>query len=139
MDLLIVSGDNSSKLYNEPVAMQQALIAAGIPDSAIFLDYAGLRTFDSMVRLKEIFGIDSAIVVSQEFHNQLAVFIANKLSMHVIGYNAEDISHNSDFNINLREYLAKSKALIDFWIGVNPKFRGEQIPLQHLTCRASAE
>lgn len=139
IDFLIVSGDNSNQLYNEPIAMRDALIAAGIPDSAIFLDYAGLRTFDSMIRLKEIFGVDSAIVVSQEFHNQRAIFIANKLSMYVMGYNAKNILQEADLYTKMRECMAKSKVFLDFWFGIKPKFGGEQIPIQELACRAIAE
>src|SRR4051812_11363691 len=62
---VIVSGDNSQKDYNEPAIMKADLITAGVDSSVIFLDYAGFRTFDSMVRLKEIFSQDSATVISQ--------------------------------------------------------------------------
>lgn len=53
---IIVSGDNSRKDYNEPEDMQIALMEHGIPKDRIFLDFAGFRTLDSVVRAKEIFG-----------------------------------------------------------------------------------
>lgn len=70
---LIVSGDNSKVDYNEPQDMKDDLVKMGVPDSIIFLDYAGFRTFDSMVRLKAIFNQDSTIVISQQFHNERAI------------------------------------------------------------------
>ncbi len=78
VDRILVSGDNRHKNYNEPQAMKKALMEKGIPEDIIFLDYAGFRTYDSVVRAKEVFGQKSFIVVSQKFHNERAVFIAGK-------------------------------------------------------------
>lgn len=75
---IIVSGDNSQKNYNEPEDMQMALIEYGVPKDNIFLDFAGFRTLDSVVRAKEIFGQNQLIIVSQKFHNERAVFLPNK-------------------------------------------------------------
>jgi Uncharacterized membrane protein len=76
VQVFVVSGDNSRKDYNEADDMRAALVEAGVPDSIIHCDYAGLRTLDSVVRMNEIFGQDSFIIVSQEFHNERAVFLA---------------------------------------------------------------
>ena len=65
---IIISGDNSKQSYNEPEAMKQALIQLSIPEDIIYLDYAGFRTLDSVVRAKEIFGQNSITVISQRFH-----------------------------------------------------------------------
>lgn len=74
---ILVSGDNATKSYNEPEAMKKALIKAGIPESAITLDYAGFRTLDSVVRAREIFGqADGFIIISQPFHVERALFLA---------------------------------------------------------------
>ena len=70
IDRIIVSGDNRHKSYNEPAAMKSALILKGVPADVIFLDYAGFRTFDSVIRAKEVFGQSSFVVVSQRFHNE---------------------------------------------------------------------
>ena len=75
---IIVSGDNSNKNYNEPEDMKNALVAAGVPDDKIFMDFAGLRTLDSVLRAKDIFGQNSYIVISQKFHNERAVYLARK-------------------------------------------------------------
>lgn len=88
---LLLSGDNHIKGYDEPSDMREALIKLGVPDSCIVLDYAGFRTLDSVVRCDEVFGEDSITIVSQEFHNQRALFIANKNNINAIAYNANDV------------------------------------------------
>jgi len=65
---LLVSGDNRTLYYNEPRDMRRALLARGVPDSVIILDYAGLRTFDSVIRCYKVFGQRSFTIISQEFH-----------------------------------------------------------------------
>ncbi|HXB39398.1 MAG TPA: ElyC/SanA/YdcF family protein [Bacteroidia bacterium] len=124
---IIVSGDNSIDIYNEPADMKKDLIKNGVPDSVIYLDYAGFRTFDSVVRAKEVFGQDSVIMVSQEFHNQRAVFIAQKIGMVAYGYNAEDVDANIGFKTRFREFFARAKVFWDVYTGVKPHFLGEKI------------
>lgn len=124
---IIVSGDNSRKNYNEPEDMQQALIKNGIPEDRIFLDFAGFRTVDSVVRAKEIFGQKKIIVISQKFHNERAVFLARKHEIEAYGYNAADVSKFYGLKTNLREKLARAKVFWDFMLGVEPKFGGEKI------------
>ena len=127
---IVVSGDNATKEYNEPVTMRDDLIAAGVPKEKIFLDYAGFRTFDSVVRLREIFSQDSAVVISQKFHNERAIFLAQKEGMHLIGFNAKDVSKNYGFKTNMREKLARAKVFIDQVIGTQPKFLGEKVVIE---------
>lgn len=124
---IIVSGDNSRKDYNEPEDMQFALIERGIPKDKIFLDFAGFRTLDSVVRAKEIFGQKKIIIVSQKFHNERAVFLARKYGMEAFGFNAEDVNKYAGFKTNMREYLAKAKAYWDLIFGVEPKFGGDKV------------
>ncbi|SEM77712.1 SanA protein [Chryseobacterium taichungense] len=124
---IIVSGDNSRKDYNEPEDMQFALMERGIPKGRIFLDFAGFRTLDSVVRAKEIFGQKKIIIVSQKFHNERAVFLARQNGMDVFGYNALDVNQYAGFKTNMREYLAKAKAYWDLIFGVEPKFGGEKV------------
>ncbi|QOW11323.1 hypothetical protein Q73A0000_13625 [Kaistella flava (ex Peng et al. 2021)] len=128
---IIVSGDNSTKNYNEPEDMQNELIARGIPKTKIFLDFAGLRTLDSVVRAKEIFGQDSYIIISQRFHNERAVFIAQKKGIKAYGYNAKDVNKQAGFKTNLREYFARTKVFWDLFFGVDPKFGGSKVVIPH--------
>ncbi len=111
----ILSGDNSTKLYNEPRDMRLKLIRLGVPSSAITLDFAGRRTLDSVIRCKKIFNQNNIIIISQEFHNYRAVFIAKYFGMKVQGFNA-NFPENANNKIIFREYLARPKALLDLYI-----------------------
>lgn len=124
---IIVSGDNSTKDYNEPEDMQMELTKQGIPQDKIILDHAGFRTLDSVVRAKDIFGQTKLVIISQKFHNERAVFLAKENGMEAFGYNAEDVNKYAGLKTNLREYLAKAKAYWDLLFGVEPKFGGEKI------------
>ena len=124
---IIVSGDNSTENYNEPEDMQNELIARGIPKTKIFLDFAGLRTLDSVVRAKEIFGQTSFIIISQRFHNERAVYIAQKKGIEAYGYNAKDVSKKAGFKTNLREYFARVKVFLDLLFNVEAKFGGPKV------------
>ena len=124
---IIVSGDNSTKNYNEPEDMQNELIARGIPKSHILLDFAGLRTLDSVVRAKEIFGQRSYLIISQRFHNERAVFLAQKKGIEAYGYNARDVNKKGGFKTNVREYFARVKVFWDLFFGVEPKFGGSKV------------
>ena len=124
---IIVSGDNGHQEYNEPVQMQTDLIKAGIDSSVIYLDYAGFRTFDSIVRLKEIFSQDSVTIISQQFHNERAIYIASREGISAIGFNAEDVGKNAGFKVQVREKLARVKVFVDYLFGKKPKFLGQKV------------
>lgn len=78
IDFVLVSGDNGNKNYDEPTDFKNELIKRGIPSNRIFLDYAGFRTLDSVVRAKEIFDQKSITIISQQFHNERAIYLAEK-------------------------------------------------------------
>lgn len=126
---LIISGDNSRKTYDEPSDMKLELIKNGIDSTKIHLDYAGFRTFDSMVRAKEIFGQDELLIISQKFHNERALFIAEKLGIKAIGFNAQDVNKAYGLSTMIREKLARVKVLLDFLFGTEPKFLGKKIDI----------
>ncbi len=129
VDYLLLSGDNSQKSYNEPEDMKAALIAKGIPASKIYLDFAGFRTLDSVVRAKEIFGQDSFIVISQRFHNQRAVFLARQKGIDAVAYNARDVYGTDGTWTHAREMLARVKVFIDLYMGKEPHFLGEKVKI----------
>ncbi len=126
---ILVSGDNGRESYDEPTLMKEDLMAAGIPESAIYLDYAGFRTLDSVVRCKKIFGELDILVISQQFHNERAVYIARAKGMQAIGYNAQDVNAKYGFKTHIREYLARTKMFLDLWFHKEPKFLGEEIQI----------
>ncbi|PKA97512.1 SanA protein [Flavobacteriaceae bacterium MAR_2009_75] len=127
---VLVSGDNGTRYYNEPNTFKKDLIAGGIPADKIFLDFAGFRTLDSMVRAKEVFGLNSVTVISQEFHNQRAIYLAEKKGLKAIGYNAKTVSGNQGLKVQLREYLARVKVFIDLLFNTQPKFFGKSIEIK---------
>lgn len=127
IDRILVSGDNRKEEYNEPEEMKKALVDKGIPEEVIFLDYAGFRTFDSVVRAHEVFRQPNFIVVSQKFHNERAVFIAGKKGIEAFGYNAEDVGFNYGLMTYIRECFARCKVYIDLLTGKQPHFLGDPV------------
>ena len=127
---LLVSGDNGQKNYDEPSAMQQALIARGVPEQAIFCDYAGFSTLDSVVRAQKVFGEDRVTVISQEFHNQRAIWLARQYGIDAVGFNAPDLNMKHGARTRLREKLARVSALIDAKIlHRQPKYLGPRVTI----------
>jgi SanA protein len=127
---ILVSGDNATRAYNEPIEMQKYLIDLGIPAQNITLDYAGFRTLDSVVRANKVFQLDDFIIVSQAFHNRRALFIADYYHIQAIGFNAQDVAQSRSIKVRIREYFAKVKAVLDLYIlGTQPKFLGELVDL----------
>ncbi|NDW17636.1 hypothetical protein D0T53_01735 [Dysgonomonas sp. 216] len=127
---IVVSGDNGKHSYNEPEDMRVALIGVGVPDSIIYLDYAGFRTLDSIVRMNKIFGQSSFIIVSQQFHNERAIFLAQHYGLTAYGYNAEDVrSRRASRKTNIREKFARVKVFVDFIFDKEPKFLGDPVDI----------
>lgn len=124
---LLVSGDNSRDGYDESSDMRVALVALGVPDSCITSDFAGLRTLDSVVRCKRIFGVDSVTVISQQFHNERALYLASHHGLEAIAFNAEDVPSWYATKTNLREWLARVKAVLDVHVfDTDPKYLGKK-------------
>lgn len=127
---IIISGDNSRKDYNEPQDMKVELVRNGIPDSVIYLDYAGFRTLDAVVRAHDIFGQQSFIVISQKFHNERAVYLARSFGIEALGYNAKEVEAYKGFKTKLRELFARDKMFLDLLFGVKPKYLGEKVVIK---------
>jgi SanA protein len=126
----ILSGDNRTRYYNEPMEMKKALMKLGVPDSAITLDHAGLRTLDSIVRCKEIFGQSNIIIITQPFHSYRALFISDYYHIDAVALVAKEPSQEIAAQVYLREYLARTKAVLDLYIlGTGPRHLGEKEPL----------
>jgi SanA protein len=130
VDFILVSGDNSTKDYDEPSTIKVDLIKKGIPSNKIYLDYAGFRTLDSVVRCKKIFGQSSITIISQQFHNERAIYIAKLKDIEAVGFNAKDVSVQYGFKTRLRERLARVKMVLDLIFDKKPKFLGEKIEIK---------
>lgn len=121
---VLISGDNSTKFYNEPDRMKADLIAAGIPSEFITCDYAGLRTLDSVFRASMIFGVRSAVIVSQREHVERALYLASGTDLVAVGLIAADAPRWWQVRQHLREAFARVKAMIDLQLGRQPKHLG---------------
>jgi SanA protein len=128
VDYLIVSGDNHVAGYDEATDMKNELVKAGVPAERIYCDYAGFRTLDSVVRAKEVFGQDQVTIISQEFHNQRAIYIAKHRGIDAVGFNARDVDAYNSFRTRIREQFARVKTVLDVWLlNTRPKFTGSRI------------
>ena len=128
----LLSGDNAHRSYNEPWTMKRDLLKAGIPEESITLDYAGFRTLDSVQRAKEIFDANSLTIVTQQFHCQRAVFIANNFDMDTVCLVVPSPSGWANTKIRIREVLARTKAMLDLYVfHIQPKFLGPKEPIKH--------
>lgn len=117
VEKLLMSGDNRFADYNEPESMRQFALSLGVPDSAIVLDYAGRRTYDTCYRAKAIFGVESALLVTQGFHLPRAVFLCNMLGMDTLGVEAIHCYWNgSPFMWDVREQFATVAAFLDLYV-----------------------
>jgi SanA protein len=124
---LIMSGDNSRREYDEPTAMRRHAMGLGVPGRDVVRDFAGLRTFDSVVRARDIFGQTRIVIVSQEFHLPRALYLARSLGMDAVGVIADrrPYQQGSIRRSRMREIPACFAAMVDIWLpGRGPKYRG---------------
>jgi len=133
---LLLSGDNAHRSYNEPWTMKRDLREAGIAEEAIHLDYAGFRTLDSVVRAKTVFSLARFTVITQQFHCERALFLADVNDIDAICYAVPSPRGWAGTKIRAREILARTKAVLDsFILNVKPKFTGPKAPIDGLSNR----
>lgn len=133
VDFIIASGDNHTKKYNEPTAMRDSLMAHGVPEDRIILDFAGFRTLDSVVRAKEVFGCDSLTIISQSDHNARALYLADSNDIEAVAISAPlRAGRLVRIRLAIREWLARDKMMLDIWFGKQPHFLGEKINIPEI-------
>lgn len=129
IDRILISGDNSPKTYSEPDMMKNDLVKRGVPSNHIYLDFAGFRTLDSVVRAKKVFKLNEFTIISQEFHNERAICLAQWYGIKAIGYNARDISKRKGIMVQIREIFARVKLVLDMIVNKQPRFLGDTIEI----------
>ncbi len=132
VDTLLLTGDHGRKDYDEVNGMKQYVLNIGIDKSFVFLDHAGFSTYESMFRASEIYQVQSAIIVTQEFHLTRSVYIARKMGINVYGVKADIRTYprSEMIKLQIREYLARVKDYVYVHIlKPNPTFLGEKIPI----------
>lgn len=118
---LILSGNHDSVFYNEPNDMKKSLMRLGVPENVLILDYAGYRTYDSIIRCKEVFNQRKFTIISQPTHNARALFLANNLGLDAVAFAAQDVQ--SGYKTYFREYLARPKAILDVYVLDRAKYQ----------------
>lgn len=125
IDYIIVSGGDytSSNGYDEPAVMRDSLMLRGVPADKIIQDYDGTRTLNSIVKAKDVYGLENVTIISQEYHNLRTLYQADHFGINAVAYNArEPRILTSRIKNHLREYLARTKLFIDLLTGTRPKF-----------------
>ena len=132
-EAILLSGDHGQKEYDEVNGMRKYIIRRNfnIQKEKIFMDHAGFDTYDSMFRAKEIFGIKSAIIVTQDFHINRSVYIARSLGIDAYGFAVNEDMYKESVRLNwrVRELLTRVKAFKDVLIHSEPTYLGEKIPI----------
>ncbi|MEE2801688.1 MAG: ElyC/SanA/YdcF family protein [Bacteroidota bacterium] len=129
IERFLLSGDHAQKGYDEVNAMKKYLNKKGVPDSVIFLDHAGLDTYDSMFRAKNIFQVDTALVFTQEFHLPRALYIGKNMGLNINGVIADARIYEGNSHFKRREWAANIKAWMEINIENPPKIDGSAIPI----------
>ncbi|MGL9773264.1 MAG: outer membrane permeability protein SanA [Sodalis sp. (in: enterobacteria)] len=128
VNYLLLSGDNALQSYNEPVTMRRDLIAQGMPDGDIVLDFAGFRTLDSIIRTRKVFDTNDFTIITQRFHCERALFIALNMGIQAQCYAVP--SPKNMLSVRLREIGARLGALSDLYLMKRePRFLGPLIPI----------
>lgn len=128
---LLLSGDNRTRYYNEPMTMWRDLRARNVPQQFMTLDYAGFSTFDTLVRAQKVFGVREAVLVTQPWHLPRALFIADAVGLEATGCPAISESQTSNIRLTIREWLARAATVGDLYLwGRAPRFLGppEKLP-----------
>lgn len=126
---ILVSGDHGQSDYDEVNTIKDYLLKKDIPPHDIFLDHAGFDTYDSLYRAREIFGLQNAHIVSQQFHLPRALFIGQALGLNITGIPADRHIYFTQKRNELRELFANGKAFFNILLKSSPKFLGESIDI----------
>lgn len=126
---ILITGDHGTLGYDEVNTMRRYLERKGVPTEDIFMDHAGFDTYNSMYRARDVFQVDSAIIVTQRFHLPRAVYIARKLGLDVQGVAADRHVYVGANYYELREMAARVKAFGEVVSGKQPVYLGPIIPI----------
>lgn len=126
---IIMSGDNSDSSYNEVMAMAKYARANGVPAADIFCDHAGLSTYDSMYRLKNVFSVQRCVVVTQEYHLYRALYDARAFGIDARGVGSDLSEYADKQSYEEREFLARIKDFVGVLTRMEPETKSEPVSL----------
>lgn len=123
--VIVVSGDNGARNYDEPTAMRDYLVRAGVPAPAVVRDFAGFDTYATCVRAHDVFGITRAVVVSQDYHLPRALRLCRSVGIDAVGVGSRVGAGTSTWAAgSRREVLADVKAVWEAVSRPAPRFGG---------------
>lgn len=128
-DRLLMSGDHMQHNYDEVGAMKAHAIEAGVPSNVIFLDHAGLSTYESLWRAKELYGVERVLIVTQEYHLYRSLYVAQKLGMEAYGVSADLRPYRGQSLRELREIVARAKDFVYSYAKPAPTYLGDPVDL----------
>ena len=126
---IVMSGDHGKVDYDEVNVMKKYAIEKGVPSENIFMDHAGFSSYESIYRVKEIFGAKKIVVVTQKYHLFRTLYIANQLGIEAYGVNSDPRRYVGATYRELREVIARNKDFFGCILKVKPKYLGEKISL----------
>jgi len=126
---LLMSGDHGRVQYDEVNRMKQYAIDRGVPSRDVFMDHAGFSTYESMYRARDVFQVQRALVVTQEYHLYRALYDGKQLGLEVWGVPAKKIRYGGQRRRDIREILAMNKDILFCLVRPEPKYLGEAIPV----------
>ena len=126
---LLMSGDNGQVEYNEVAAMGNYALEKGVPSYDIFLDYAGISTYESMYRAKDIFQAKKILIVTQKYHLHRALYIAQALGLDAYGVSCDTQVYAGQTNRDIREVLARNKDFLTSIFKPKPTYVGDPVPV----------
>ncbi|GHC19738.1 SanA/YdcF family protein [Aidingimonas halophila] len=128
---LLLSGDNRTQFYNEPITMWRDLRGRDVAEADMTLDYAGFSTFDTLARAREVFGVERAMLVTQPWHLPRALYIADALGLDATGCAVSPDHASESWRLEAREWIARVSMLGDIYLwGRQPYFLGPREPLR---------
>jgi SanA protein len=127
---LLMSGDRQGDNYDEPAAMKKLALELGVAESDIVLDNDGKRTFDTCYRAKEVFEIQKAVLVTQDYHQPRALYLCNSLGVDSIGITANRRIYDNERYFNFREFFSVASAWFEINIFSSEPAKGQKQPIQ---------
>jgi SanA protein len=124
---LLVSGDSVHPSYDETTAMKRGLVKRGVPAEAVYRDPAGVRTLDSVLRARDLYGLRRMVIVSQDFHVRRAVWLARQHGVEAYGLDAQGVSPFDALDSWARQFPSALKAVLDIWTGSVARYRGKPV------------
>jgi SanA protein len=126
---ILLSGDNGNDAHDELTVMKTYCFEKGVDTTKIYLDYAGFDTYSTLYRAKHIFKINKAVLISQEYHLNRAIYLGNHLGVESIGFSANKGEYQNYYYVCFREFFSRVKAFIDYKLNREPHFLGRQIDI----------